>query len=145
MAWDLQEAIDYYKGQGAPAQQSALIALLREIQQENGGALAPYHIAAVAQGCGVKESFVQAIVARIPSLRLENRHILELCAGPNCPKRANLAQFVERTYGAKPAAFTLRYSPCMRMCGKGPNIKFDGQIYNGADEALIRKLIDSIK
>jgi len=29
------------------------------------------------------------------------------------------------------------------MCGKGPNLKWDGTLYNGADEALIRKLVES--
>ena len=144
MAWDLQETLAYYKGQGAPAQQSALVALLREIQQENGGSIPMHLLKAVAEGYGIKESFLSAIVGKIPSLRLENRHTLELCAGPNCPKRADLAGFVEKTYGAKPKNFILKYSPCMRMCGKGPNIKWDGQIYHGADEALSRKLVDSM-
>ena len=37
MSWNLEEAISYYKTQGAPADQSALIGLLKEIQQENQG------------------------------------------------------------------------------------------------------------
>ena len=39
MAWNLNESIDYYKTQGAPRDQSALIGLLREIQQENKGSI----------------------------------------------------------------------------------------------------------
>ena len=143
MTWELKEAIQYYRTQGAPADQNALTNLLREVQQEHG-AVPRWVLAVIAEDYGIKETFLQAIVRRIPSLRLENSHCLELCGGPNCSKRAKLAAFVEQTYGTKPAAFTLRYSGCMRMCGKGPNLKWDGKVYNGADEALIRKLVESV-
>lgn len=143
MTWELKEAIQYYRTQGAPADQNALTNLLREVQQEHG-AVPQWVLAVIAEDYGIKETFLQAIVRRIPSLRLENSHCLELCGGPNCSKRARLAAFVEQTYGTKPAAFTLRYSGCMRMCGKGPNLKWDGKVYNGADEALIRKLVESV-
>ena len=36
MNWDIQEAISYYKTQGAPADQNALVNLLREVQEESG-------------------------------------------------------------------------------------------------------------
>ena len=39
MAWNLEEAMHYYKKQGAPRDQSALVSLLREIQQENNGSI----------------------------------------------------------------------------------------------------------
>ena len=144
MSWNLEEAIGYYKKQGAPGDQNALVNLLREVQQENGGSVPAYLLGAVAQGCGVKESFLLALIRRIPSLKLKDEHCLELCGGPNCTKRAALAAFVEKTYGAKPKAFTLKYVPCMRQCGKGPNLRWDGKLYHGADEALIRRLVEEI-
>lgn len=142
--WNLDEAIIYYKKQGAPADQSALISLLREVQQENGGAVPLSALPQIAEGLGCKESYLSAVVKRIPSLRLSDTHELILCAGPNCSKRASLAGFVEKTYGRNPKKFTVKYGPCMRMCGKGPNIKWDGKTYNGADETLIHSLVDSI-
>ena len=36
---------------------------------------------------------------------------------------------------------TAKYVPCMRLCGKGPNIRWDGVLYHSADEALIRRLL----
>ena len=36
---------------------------------------------------------------------------------------------------------TLKTIPCQRMCGKGPNIRFDGKLYHKADEALLRQLL----
>ena len=141
MSWDLEEALNYYKKQGAPSDQLMLVNLLKEIQQEMGGI--PADMAAEAAAFyGVKESLLLALIRRYPSLHLKDSHCLEICSGPNCPKRADLAGFVEKTYGSKPAGFTIQYVPCMRMCGRGPNIKWDGEIFHGADENLIRKLVE---
>lgn len=142
MEWSLSEALSYYQEQGAPGDQNALTNLLREIQQEQGGAVPAWCLGRIAAAYGIRESYLQAIIRRIPSLRMADSHCLELCGGPNCSKRAKLTDFVERTYGAKPKTFTLRYTGCMRMCGKGPNLKWDGQLYHQADEALIRRLVE---
>ena len=145
MDWNLDEALDFYCKQGAPGDQTALISLLREIQQKNGNGVPRWMIGRIADRYGVRESFLLAVVKRIPALRLENTHTLELCGGPNCSRRAPLAAFVESTYGKQPKAFTLRYTGCMRMCGKGPNCKWDGVLYNGADEALIRRFVEGVE
>ena len=29
----------------------------------------------------------------------------------------------------------------MRMCGKGPNLKWDGKLHHGATEALLKELV----
>ena len=136
MAWELQEAITYYKKQGAPKDQNALTGLLREVQSEFGGI--PERLAKeIAREYGVKESYILALIRRYPSLRLREIHTLELCAGPNCGKHLSLAKFAESL--ASPN-LTVRFLPCQRMCGKGPNIRFDGRLYNRADEALLKEL-----
>lgn len=142
MSWSIEEAIAYYQAQGAPGDQNAVIALLREVQKENGGGIPMEALASVAEAYAVKESFLLAVVRRIPSLRLADAHCLELCAGPNCGKRGELASFVEKTYGSSPKGFTVKYMPCMRMCGKGPNIRWDGKLYHQADAKLLRRLIE---
>ncbi len=144
MVWDFQEALAYYKNQGAPGNQTALVSLLREIQDEHGGAIPAGLLPEAAQFLGTKETFLRAVIGRLPSLRLKDAHVLELCGGPNCSKRAKLAQFIEETYGKNPP-FTLRYTGCMRQCGKGPNLKWDGQLFNQADEALIQALAEGKK
>ena len=141
MNFQLEEALSHYRRQGAPADQSALIALLTEIQDAHGGAIPAYILRQAAEGLGIKETLLLALVRRIPRLRLKDTHCLELCAGPNCSKRAALADFVEKTYG-KDTGFEIRYVPCMRQCGKGPNIRWDGKLYNRADETLIRELTE---
>jgi len=139
MEWSLSEAVAYYKTQGAPADQSALISLLREIQQQGG--ISKYALAVIAEAYGIKEGILLALIRRIPSLRLTDTHVLELCAGPNCGKSAALAACAEKL--AASGNFTLKYVPCMRHCGKGPNLRWDGKIYHGATEELLRELTKS--
>lgn len=142
MSWNLSEAISYYKNQGAPGDQSMVISLFREIQQENNGSIPGYMVTETAQAFGVKESFLYAIIKRIPGLRISDTHCLELCAGPNCGKRTALAALAEELCRCAPGKITVKYVPCMRMCGKGPNLKWDGKLYHRADEALLRRLIE---
>lgn len=138
MAWELEEALIYYRRQGAPGDQNALIALLKEIQREYGfiPAGAP---AAIAGFYGIREPLVLALVRRIPSLRLSGGHCLELCAGPNCGKSAALADFAEKI---APPGVTVMRAGCMRLCGKGPNLRWDGSLLHHADKALIRRLME---
>ncbi len=144
MDWNLEETVAWYRRQGAPGDQNAVIQLLREIQQQCGG-ISQAQLTQIAESYGVKEGFLLAFIRRIPGLRLSETHVLELCAGPNCPKRAPLAEFVEKTYGKQPAGFTVKLVPCMRMCGKGPNLRWDGKVYNQADEKLLRSLVEGSK
>lgn len=144
MAWNLSEALDYYKRQGAPADQSALISLLTEVQQEQGGSIPKYLLTEIAAYYAVKEALLLAIIRRIPRLRLADTHLLEVCAGPNCGKSVSLAACAEKLCTAHPGKITLKFIPCMRMCGKGPNIKWDGTLYHKADETLLKQLIDTI-
>lgn len=141
MSWNLEEAIGYYKKQGAPRDQSALVGLLREIQQENGGSIPLYVLKPIADSYEIKESLLQALIRRYPSLRLGNTHCLELCAGPNCGKHVKLAAYAEALEKST-GSFTLKFVSCMRLCGKGPNIKWDGTLYHRADEEMLRKLIE---
>lgn len=142
MAWTLEETLEYYRRQGAPADQNALISLLKEIQEEMGGAIPAGMPAAIAEAYGIRPALLTAIIRRVPRLRLADTHTLELCGGPNCSRRAQLAAFIENTYGTRPEGFTFRTVPCMRQCGKGPNLRWDGVLYHHADEALVRRLIE---
>ena len=137
MDWNLEEAIAYWKKQGAPRDQNAVTNLLREIQQENGGSIPMSAVIRASEAYQVKESLLLALIRRIPSLRLGDTHTLELCAGPNCGKHRALADFAEKNCGSK---VTLKFVPCMRMCAKGPNLRFDGKLYHQADEKLLRTL-----
>ena len=141
MAWNLEETLAYYKRMGAPADQNALISLLREVQQENGGGIPSWIPGKIADCYGIKEGILLALIRRIPSLRLSNGHLLELCAGPNCGKHTALAAAVEKLAGP---GITVKFVPCMRLCGKGPNIRLDGKVYHGMDENLLKQLLTDL-
>ncbi len=141
MGWNLEEAISYYKILGAPGDQTTLTGLLREVQQENSGSIPISAVVEIARVYEIKESYLLAVIKRIPSLRLDNSHCLELCAGPNCGKQTAMAAYAEKLHAASGKKFSLKFSPCMRMCGKGPNIKWDGKLYHKADAVLLRKLL----
>ena len=144
MAWNLNEALDYYKRMGAPADQNALISLLTEIQQEHGGSIPKSILPDIASYYGTKEALLMALIRRIPRLKLSDVHTLELCAGPNCGKAAVLAKAAETLCAAHPGKIILKFTPCMRLCGKGPNLKWDGTLYHKADELLLRELIKNL-
>jgi len=141
MSWNLSEAIAYYKKQGAPSDQSALTQLLLEVQQECGGAVPKGLLPELAQGLAVKETFLTALIRRMPRLRLDDGHLLELCAGPNCGKAAQLAKKAEALCGEN---IRLKYVPCMRLCGKGPNLRLDGRLFHKATPEMLENLIRSL-
>ncbi len=145
MAWTLHEAMEYYGGQGAPGDQQALIGLLREAQEESGGTLTRQIVSDIAAYYKIKETLIEAIVRRMPGLNMAGSgHTLEICGGPNCGKNRALAAYCEKKC-AGVMGLTLRRAPCMRLCGKGPNVKLDGTLYTGADERLIDRLVSGIR
>ena len=53
----------------------------------------------------------------------------------------------ERTYGVQvggtaEAGFRYKVTGCMKKCGKGPCVKWDGDIHTGMTEEKLRKLIE---
>ena len=134
----MKELLDYYRRQGAPSDQTALVNLLKELQQTHG-AVPKWAVGEIAEEYNVKESFILAVVKRMPSLRLQDAHLLQLCAGPNCGKHTALAAEAEKLCKLK--GIELKFMGCQRMCGKGPNIKYDGKLYHKATEDLIKELL----
>lgn len=140
---ELRDTLDYYKRQGAPGDQNALISLLSEIQQASGGSIPRFLLPDIAAYYGTKETLLLAIIRRIPRLRLSDTHMLELCAGPNCGKAAALAACAEKLCRENPS-LSLKFTPCMRMCGRGPNLRLDGKLYHGATEELLNQLVRNL-
>lgn len=134
----MKEILDYYRRQGAPGDQTALVGLLKELQQTYG-AVPKWAVGEIAENYKIKESFILAVVKRIPSLRLQDTHLLQLCAGPNCGKHTALAAEAEKLCKLK--GVELKYMGCQRMCGKGPNIRFDGKLYHKATVELLKELM----
>ena len=139
----MQEALSYYRTQGAPTDQSALISLLREVQRECGG-IQPYHLGEIAAFYQIKEGILVALMKRIPSLRLGNQHLLEICCGPNCGKHTASAACAEKFQQAG-GNVQVKFVPCMRLCGKGPNVRLDGTVHHGMTEQKLLEMMSALE
>ena len=121
MQWNLEEALSYYKTLGAPEDQNVLISLLREIQQESGGSIPGFAVTEAAAFYGIKDSLLLALVHRVPSLRLGDTHVLELCVRALTAARQPLWQLVLRNFASIPAAKCSFASGAVCVCAaKGP-------------------------
>lgn len=56
-SWNIHEAVEYYKGQDAPQNQFALVELLKEVQEHNGGVLTDCLIEDIAALLNIKVTF----------------------------------------------------------------------------------------
>ena len=145
-----KEIIEHYRQQGAPGDQQMVIAMLREMQEEEGGVLSRQSLAQIAEAYAMKESLLSALIRRVPGLRSEEAaHRLEICG--TCRAGAALRAYVEETYRVRSGSvseaggFAYRVTPCMKNCKNGPSIRWDGELYSRADEALLRRLIEGQK
>ena len=142
---EIRELIEYYRDQGAPADQQMVIALLREAQEACGGVLMQSVLEEIAAAYAMKATALQALIRRVSGLRCEGAaHCLQICG--TCRAGAKLRDHVERTYRvrsgqASEAGFVYRVTPCMKNCKNGPSIRWDGVLHSHADEALIDRLI----
>ena len=75
MQWNFEEAIVYYKKLGAPKDQSALISLLKEIQQEHGNSIPGYMVKWIAEAYEIKESFLFAIPFPLESVKVATTYV----------------------------------------------------------------------
>lgn len=148
--WNLNEALEYYRSQGAPQNQNALVELLREVQKENGNAIPQTAIDEIADKLNIKTSFLSAIIKHYPSLRTEEApHLLEICNGERCQNKncGQLKNYIEKTYYvkngrvSKTGGFSYKTVGCMNNCAKGPNIKWDGKLYSNVNEQMLKSVI----
>lgn len=143
---EIREMIEYYRMQGAPQDQQMLISLLREAQEELGGLLSMDTLESISRAYGIRTTMLQAIIRRMPGLRLDDvPHRLEVCG--TCRAGAKLRDFIERTYdvksgGCSDAGFAYRVTPCMKNCKNGPSLRWDGQLFSRADDALVKWLVE---
>ena len=142
--------VDYYRSQGAPEDQQMLIACLREIQELDGNVLRPETVRRTAHALGTNVRLLDALISRVPSLHPAHApHTMQLCR--TCREAHALAAFVEKEYGVQnggvslKGGFSFERVNCMKNCKAGPSLKWDGQLYPRADEALIRHLVEESK
>ena len=145
---ELQEIIEAYRARGAARDQNELVQLLREAQAVYGGVLPQTALDDIAAALGLKRTFLDAVLKRYPSIKTEAvRHSLTVCQGPSCGRRRELLDFLSRAYGVEPggvaaAGFRLQSGGCMKNCGRGPCVRWDGTVYTGMTPESLRALIE---
>ena len=152
MTNDLTEIVACFKQNGAPSDQSALLACLREAQEVCGGMLDAQVQQEIASLLGVKPNYLQAIAKRISDLKLSGAaHTLTVCTGANCSRRGvELRRYLEDELGVqngKPflnGRWIYRTAGCQRACPTSPNVRIDGQLVTGMTlETLKKRLSES--
>ena len=150
--WNLKEAIEYFRRQGAPQNQASLVELLRGVQEESGGALPALALEEIAREYKIKSTLLSALIKRYPSLRNEEApHRMEVCGDKRCQRQdcAKLHDFIEREFEvrsggiSRKGGFSYKIVGCMKNCGKGPSLKWDGELFPFADRELIIRLVQS--
>ena len=146
----VQDLIDYYRTQGAPADQQMLIALMREVQETDGGILCAGRVKEIADAYQIKESMLHAFIRRVSGLRFEDApHRMEICG--TCKASRSLMEEIIREYGVKSGCssasgrFIFQTTGCMKNCKNGPSVNWDGTLYSKADMNLIRELAGKVQ
>ena len=140
--------LSFYQGRGAASDHNELVSLLRETQTLYGGVIPQHALDEIARAFGFRETFLPAVLKRYPSIKTEAaRHSLTVCQGPSCSRQRELLDFLTREYGAAPggvaaAGFRLQTGGCMKNCGKGPCVRWDGVVHTGMTPETLRALIE---
>ena len=144
----MQEIIETYSARGAARDQNELVQLMREAQALYGGVLPQTALDGIAAALDLKRTFLDAVLRRYPCMRADAaRHTLAGCWGKNCAKRDALADFDRQEYSVQPggvakAGVRFQAAGCMKNCGKGPCVKWDGEIHTGMTAEKLRQLIE---
>ena len=144
-----REILDYYRGLPQRSSQETIVEMLRELQDVHG-CISPYMLEQAAEAAGVRDSMVQAICKRYPSLKTTPySHEIILCTGRNCAAKGSLTVMDElrKRLGvgkngiSEDGTVCLRTRNCLKNCRRAPNVMVDGRMYSGLDaEAILREL-----
>lgn len=144
-----REILDYYRGLPERSSQESIVEMLRELQDVHGS-ISPCVLEQAAEAAGVRDSMVQAICKRYPSIKTAPySHEIILCTGRNCVAKGSLTVMDElrKRLGvgengiSEDGTVCLRTRNCLKNCRKAPNVMVDGRMYSGLDaEGILREL-----
>ena len=125
-------------------------AFLEVLPQGVHGCISPYVLEQAAEAAGVRDSMVQAICKRYPSLKTAPyNHEIILCTGRNCASKGSLTVMDElkKRLGvgkngiSEDGTVCLKTRNCLKNCRKAPNVMVDGRLCSGLDaEGILREL-----
>ena len=138
----LDEIMEYYKGQPDAAGQENLVSMLREIRELLGCIPEDIQLYA-AELLGIKETVIRQIIKLYPSLTsAPSRHRIVLCLGPSCSAQnaAALADAVRAAIRYKP--FHLTTKNCLKECRTSPNMRIDGDLYTNVTPENLPSILE---
>lgn len=131
--------------------QSALIAMLQQIQQE-AGYLPAYVLMRLSEGLGVSAARLQALSTFYKSFSLvpTGEHKVAVCTGTACHVRGGtqVLERLERELGIKSGGttpdrrYTLNSVRCLGCCSLAPVVRVGEKVYGTMDQ---RKAIRALK
>ena len=153
MEKELQEILDYYKGQSNSKEQDTLVAMLREIQELMG--CIPVDVQKrIATEFDVKQSILATIIKLYPSLKSVNyKHRIIACSGARCGAKDGGAILmairkelgIEKDGLSKDGNFYLTVQNCLKQCKTAPNFYIDGVLYHNVKESEVSKILKEVE
>ena len=151
---ETREILDYYRGLPERSSQEAIVEMEGFGQKSYDNLVASVAKAADTtlprEAAGVRDSMVQAICKRYPSLKTAPyNHEIILCTGRNCVSKGSLTVMDElkKRLGvgkngiSEDGTVCLKTRNCLKNCRKAPNVMVDGRLCSGLDaEGILREL-----
>ncbi len=139
-----------------PRSPDVLLALLHALQRANPqNYLTPADLQLAAEHLGLPLSRVRDAVTfyTMFSLRPRGRHILRVCASPNCHLAGawsvldELKQVLDVEVGetTPDGLFTLELTSCLGACGVAPVMMVDEEVFGNLTPERVREIISRIR
>ena len=144
----IKEILEYYGSQREKSSQETIVAMLRELQ-EVAGYLTPELKKQAAKTAEVKESFIDILVKRYPSLKeAAYHHVITACCGPRCGAKGGLELLeilkeeleIGKDGISRDGTVCLKTQNCLKQCKTAPNLLVDGILYPRIDRKMIQTL-----
>jgi NADH:ubiquinone oxidoreductase subunit E len=141
----VDEILDRHKDKPGP-----LMPVLQDLQKELAW-LSPEVLTRVAQRLDIHPSKVYGVASfyTLFATKPKGRHIVRICENAPCHVLGAPAVMreVERAAGAKmgettqDGAFTLEFTSCLGVCGVGPVMEIDGEVFGNLTPAQVPAIL----
>lgn len=149
----LEEIFDYYKKQDTVSSQETLVAMLREIQEEEGCIPEDIQIR-IEEEIGVKKSVLSYIIKMYPSLKAAPyRHRIVICSGERCKNagQKEIMDFIKQEIQigkdgiSKDGRICISVQNCLKHCRTSPNMMIDGKVVEHVTVDKIKQIMKTLR
>jgi NADH-quinone oxidoreductase subunit E len=152
----VREEIDHWVAKYPPERrQSAVMAALRIVQEDNQGWLSPAHLEAIAAYLEIPKIAVQEAVTFYSMYEMApvGRHKICVCTNVSCMLRGSdeVMAYLSKRLGIKPGEttadgrVTLREVECLGACIGAPMMQIGKQYYENLTTERIDRILDNLE